>query len=31
MLSLSLDLISQDKVQTVLAGLVKKHLEEKDE
>jgi len=31
MLSLNLDLISQDKVQTVLAGLVKKHLEEKDE
>ncbi len=31
MLSLNLDLISQDKVQTVLAGLVKKNLEEKDE
>lgn len=31
MLSLNLDLISQDKVQTVLAGFIKKHLEEKDE
>jgi len=31
MLSLNLDLISQDKVQTVLAGLIKKHFEEKDE
>jgi hypothetical protein len=31
MLSLNLDLISQDKVQTVLARLIKKQLEEKDE
>lgn len=31
MLSLHLDLISQDKVQTVLATLIKKQLEEKDE
>ena len=30
MLSLNLDLISQDKVQTVLADLIKKQLEEKD-
>jgi hypothetical protein len=30
-LSLNLDLISQDKVQTVLADLIKKQLEDKDE
>ena len=31
MLSLNLDLISQDKVQTVLADLIKKQIGEKDE